>query len=160
VITVWSTSPSFFWKNEFITLDLGETKQINRFNMYASTNMFGIDYSPTNFRIETSMDNMNWKAIATENSYDSQSVHDDSWDFKIPEAQYIRVYITKAKTFFIFHLVQIAEIEVYGCDMPENTLVLLEETSKGICQNKQVNLVSFDNLLPTTPGKPVITFLK
>jgi len=159
-LTVWSTSPSFFWKNEFITLDLGETKQINRFNMYASTNMFGIDYSPTNFRIETSMDNMNWKAIATENSYDSQSVHDDSWDFKIPEAQYIRVYITKAKTFFIFHLVQIAEIEVYGCDMPENTLVLLEETSKGICQNKQVNLVSFDNLLPTTPGKPVITFLK
>ena len=159
-LTVWSTSPSFFWKNEFITLDLGETKQINRFNMYASTNMFGIDYSPTNFRIETSMDNMNWKAIATENSYDSQSVHDDSWDFKIPEAQYIRVYITKAKTFFIFHLVQIAEIEVYGCDMPENTLVLLEETSKGICQNKQVNLVCFDNLLLTTPGKPVITFLK
>ena len=158
-LTVWSTSPSFFWKNEFITLDLGETKQINGFNMYAS-NMFGIDYLPTNFQIQISSDNINWKEIASEKGYDIQSTHDDRWDFNTPEAQYIRVYVTKAKTFFIFHLVQIAEIEVYGCDMPGHTLVLLEENSKGNYQNKKANLVSFDNLLPTTPGKPVITFLK
>ncbi len=158
-LTIWSTFPSFFWKNQFITLDLGETKQINGFNMFAS-NMFGIDYLPTNFQIQISSDNINWKEVASEKGYDIQSARDDSWDFNTPEAQYIRVYVTKAKTFFIFHLVQIAEIEVYGCDVPEHTLVLLEENSKGNYQNKQVNLADFDNPLPTTPGKPVITFLK
>jgi hypothetical protein len=156
-LTIWSTFPSFFWKNQFITLDLGEIKQINGFNMFAS-NMFGIDYLPTNFQIQISSDNINWKEVASEKGYDIQSARDDSWDFNTPEAQYIRVYVTKAKTFFIFHLVQIAEIEVYGCDVPEHTLVLLEENSKGNYQNKQVNLADFDNPLPTTPGKPVITF--
>jgi hypothetical protein len=125
--------------------------------MFAS-NMFGIDYLPTNFQIQISMDNINWEEITTEKSYNIQSDSANSWDFNTPEAQYIRLYVTKAKTFFIFHLVQIAEIEVYGCDVPEHTLVLLEENSKGNYQNKQVNLADFDNLLPTTPGKPVITF--
>jgi hypothetical protein len=142
-LTIWSTFPSFFWKNQFITLDLGEIKQING-----------------NFQIQISSDNINWKEVASEKGYDIQSARDDSWDFNTPEAQYIRVYVTKAKTFFIFHLVQIAEIEVYGCDVPEHTLVLLEENSKENYQNKQVNLADFDNPLPTTPGKPVITFLK
>ena len=158
-LTVWSTFPSFFWQNEFITLDLGGIKQINGFYMYAS-DMFGIDYLPTNFQIQISSDNINWKEIASERSYDIQSAHNDIWDFNKPEAQYIRLYVTKAKTFFIFHMVQIAEIEVYGCAMTEHTLASLEENSNGNYQNKQANLVSSDNLLPTTPGKPVITFLK
>ena len=161
-LTVWSTFPSFFWKNEYITFDLGEITQINGFNMYAS-DMFGIDYSPTNFRIETSMDNMNWKAIATENSYDSQSLDDDSWDFNTPEAQYIRVYVTKAKTFFIFHLVQIAEIEVYGCYISEQKLSATnhKDSNKVITQTRnapQEKIEESHQGAPSVPGKPIVTF--
>lgn len=157
--TVWSTSPSFFWENQFITLDFGEIKQINGFNMYAS-DMFGIDYLPTNFQIQISNDNLNWQEIASERGYDVQSTHADSWDFNGTEARYVRLYATKAKTFFIFHLVQIAELEVYGCDLHGLTLVLHDEMSKGKSREEQVNLADSNNRLLTTPGKPVITFLK
>ena len=161
-LTVWSTSPSFFWKNEFITLDLGETKQINGFNMYAS-NMFGIDYLPTNFQIQISMDNINWEEITTEKSYNIQSDSANSWDFNTPEAQYIRVYVTKAKTFFIFHLVQIAEIEVYGCDISEQKLRSTDYkgSNKVIKKTRnapQDNIEESNQVAPSVPGKPIVTF--
>ena len=161
-LTVWSTFPSFFWKNEFITLDLGETKQISEFNMYAS-NMFGIDYFPTNFHIEISMDNVNWEEIIVEKSYEIQSTHADGWDFNRPEAQYIRVYVTKAKTFFIFHLVQIAEIEVYGCDISELKLSSTDykDSNKVIKKTRNApegNIEESHQAAPSAPGKPIVTF--
>jgi hypothetical protein len=161
-LTVWSTFPSFFWKNEFITLDLGETKQINGFNMYAS-NMFGIDYLPTNFQIQISSDNINWKEVASEKGYDIQSTHDDRWDFNTPEAQYIRVYVTKAKTFFIFHLVQIAEIEVYGCDISEQKLRSTDykDSNKVIKKTRNAPKEKIEESYqgtPSVPGKPIVTF--
>jgi hypothetical protein len=163
-LTTWSTLPSFFWKNEFITLDLGEIKKISGFDMYASS-MFGIDYFPTNFQIQISRDNINWEEITNEKSYDIQANNADIWDLDNPEARYIRVYITKAKTFFIFYLVQIAEIEVYGWDMPEQTLLQLEKDSltnnkkpEENDQEEKGNSQDFDNQPPTTPGKPMITF--
>ena len=132
--------------------------------MYASK-MFGIDYLPTNFQIQISRDNINWEEITNEKSYDIQDTNADSWDLDNPEARYIKVSITKAKTFFIFYLVQIAEIEVYGCDTPEQTLLQLEKDSlsnnkKPEENNKEEtgNPQDFDNQSPTIPGKPVIAF--
>ena len=47
----------------------------------------------------------------------------DSWDFKSLECRYIRVYISKTKSiFFFFKVAQIAEIEVYGCDITSGQL--------------------------------------
>ncbi len=161
-LTVWSTFPSFFWKNEYITFDLGETKQISGFNMYPS-NMFGIDYFPTNFHIQISMDNMNWEEITTEKSYNIQSNSANSWDFNTPEAQYIRVYVTKAKTFFIFHLVQIAEIEVYGCNISELKLSATDhkksnEVIKKTRNAPQEKIEGSHQEAPSAPGKPTVTF--
>ena len=161
-LTVWSTFPSFFWKNEYITFDLGEIKQISEFNMYAS-NMFGIDYFPTNFHIEISMDNVNWEEIIVEKSYEIQSTHADGWDFNRPEAQYIRVYVTKAKTFFVFYLVQIAEIEVYGCDISEQKLSSTDykDSNKVIKETRnalQEKTEEFHQGAPSAPGKPIVTF--
>jgi hypothetical protein len=165
-LTVWSTLPSIFWKNEFITLDLGETKQISGFDMYASK-MFGIDYLPTSFQIQISKDNITWEDMGSEKDYTFQSAYSDSWEFNTPEARYIKVSITKAKTFFIFYLVQIAEIEVYGCDMPEQTLALLEEEHvikdeifKVIDQEEKdaEKTLDINQGKPSVPGKPVVTF--
>ncbi len=165
-LTVWSTLPSIFWKNEFITLDLGETKQLSGFDMYASK-MFGIDFFPTNFQIQISKDTITWADMGSEKDYTFQSAYSDSWEFNTPEARYIKVSITKAKTFFIFYLVQIAEIEVYGCDMPEQTLALLEEEHvikdeifKVIDQEEKdaEKTLDINQGKPSVPGKPVVTF--
>jgi len=164
-LTTWSTLPSFFWKNEFITLDLGEIKKISDFDMYASR-MFGIDYFPANFKIETSRDNADWKEMTTENSYNIKAAYTDSWDFNASEARYIRVSITKAKFFFIFfYIVQIAEIEVYGWDMPEKPPLLLEEkylikdeTDKDNEEKETEKADILNHEIPGVPGKPVVTF--
>ena len=127
--TTWSTLFSFFKKDEFITLDLGEIKRISWFTMQAASTLFGTDYFPVNFTIEISSDTVTWDKISTEQGYAPplQSTHSDSWDFKGLECRYIRVYITKAKNIlFFFKMAQIAEIEVYGCNTTEALRSLLK----------------------------------
>jgi hypothetical protein len=171
--TTWSTLFSFFKKDEFITLDLGEIKRINWFTMQAASTLFGTDFFPINFTIEISSDNMTWEEISTEQGYAPpiQSTHSDSWDCKSLECRYIRVYITKAKTiFFFFKMAQIAEIEVYGCNITddnpllakENASMVTEEDSKREESNQQESDVQKDlhQILPTIPGKPIITIFK
>jgi hypothetical protein len=171
--TTWSTLFSFFKKDEFITLDLGEIKRINWFTMQAASTLFGTDFFPINFTIEISSDNMTWEEISTEQGYSPpiQSTHSDSWDCKSLECRYIRVYITKAKTiFFFFKMAQIAEIEVYGCNITddnpllakENASMVTEEDSKREESNQQESDVQKDlhQILPTIPGKPIITIFK
>jgi len=165
--TYWSTIPSFFLKEEFITLDLGEIKRVRWFNMYA-LDLFGIDFFPVNFKIQISRDNITWEEMSTEEDYTRplQPTPSDSWDFGSLECRYIRVYITKAKTlFFIFHVAQIAEIRVYGCDLPEHIIFTGEDLSvskteitKEHAQEEKTTLPDADQRLPSTPGKPVVRF--
>lgn len=163
--TFWSSAVTFFWTNEFITLDLGETKQISSIGMLG-TELFGIDYFPTNFQIQVSKDNLNWEEVMNENDYRIQSSDtNNSWHLNTPEARYVRIYITKAKTFFLLHLVQIAEIEVYGCDMSEpltkrfaERLLINDEKQEDNTQAESLNIPVPEQLVPTTPGRPEITF--
>jgi len=163
-LTFWSTTPKLFWRNESITLDLGEIKQISRMDMYGSK-FFTIDFFPVNFQIEISRDSINWEEVCNEKGYVLQSAHSDSWELNNLEARYLRVYITKAKTFFIFYLAQITEIEVYGCDIPEQNLTLLEDTSSikdGEIRDHIPEEIGegaeLDQSPPSVPGRPVITF--
>jgi len=165
-LTLWSTAPTTSWNNEFITLDFGTTKLVEKIDMYAS-HLFNLDFFPVNFKIEASTNNTTWSTISTEQDYTLKSVSPDSWDFNSPaEARYLRIAITKAKTFFIFHLAQIAEIEVYGTDLPNEYPSLPEtppppadETSP---DNSTSNEVVSDNTdtqgLPGVPGKPLVNF--
>jgi len=165
-LTLWSTAPTTSWNNEFITLDFGTTKLVEKIDMYAS-HLFNLDFFPVNFKIEASTNNTTWSTISTEQDYTLKSVSPDSWDFNSPaEARYLRIAITKAKTFFIFHLAQIAEIEVYGTDLPNEYPSLPEtppppadETSP---DNSTSNEVVSDNTdtqgLLGVPGKPLVNF--
>ena len=165
--TFWSTIPSFSLKDEFVTLDLGEIKRIRWFNMYA-LDLFGIDFFPVNFKIQISRDNITWEEMSAEEDYTPplQPTPSDSWDFGSLECRYIRVYITEAKTlFFTFHLAQIAEIRVYGCDIPEHIIFTGEnlslsetEVTKEHAQEEKTTLPDADQRLPSTPGKPVVRF--
>lgn len=165
-LTFWSSAATFFWKNEFITLDLGEIKRVSSIDMQG-TKLFGIDYFPTNFQIQMSEDNLNWKELINENDYSIQSSDTkNSWDFNTVKARYIRFYITKAKTFFLFHLVRIAEVEVYGCDVSEQKLASPDEhianqsglQTGGVLHDHAESLGKSHQGIPSTPGKPVVTF--
>ena len=166
--TTWSTVLSFFKKDEFITLDLGAIKRISWFSMQAASTLFGTDFFPVNFRIEISKDNSMWEEIRTEEGYSPpiQSTHMESWDCKSLECRFIRVYISKAKSIFLFFKVaQIAEIEVYGCDSTSGQLPSLSHEEPSINEKREalsryeVSGKDSDNgRQPSIPGKPVVTF--
>jgi hypothetical protein len=165
-MTTWSTF-SFFKREEFITLDLGELKRINSVIMYASK-LFGIDSFPTNFLIQVSRDNISWANVNTAQGYvpPIEYPYSDSWNLNNLACRYIRVYITKAKTlFFFFQVSQIAEIEVYGCDVEEYVPVLAEEdSSRKDGREEERSMGTADKTTdsnqktPTVPGRPEISF--
>ena len=163
-LTFWSTPPSLYRKNEFITLDLGEIKQMSRIDMYA-LKFLTMDFFPVNFQIQLSSDNINWEEIRSEKNYTLKSTHFDSWELNSLEARYLRVSITKAKTFFIFYVAQIAEIEVYGCDIPEQNFAPLDDTASikdaepgDTLPEEGGEAAELDQAPPSVPGRPVITF--
>ncbi len=171
--TTWSTFYSFFGKDEFITLDLGEIKRISWFTMQAASSIFGADFFPVNFKIETSCDSVTWEVMSTEEGYTPplQSTRSDTWDLKSLECRYIRVYMTKLKTLFLFFkLAQIAEIEVYGCTINDETPLLAQDDSFAVQENhdqaKQYHQEESglqkepEQMLPTIPGRPTITLFK
>ena len=135
--------------------------------MYA-LDLFGIDFFPVNFKIQISKDNITWEEMSTEEDYTRplQPTPSDSWDFGSLECRYIRVYITEAKTlFFSIHLAQIAEIRVYGCDIPEHIIFTGEERSvseteigKDHTKGEGTTLPAADQRLPSAPGKPEVRF--
>ena len=171
--TTWSTLLSFFKRDEFITLYLGAVKRISWITMQAASTLFGTDFFPVNFTLEISSDNQTWEKIGTEQGYTPpiKSSRTDSWDFKSLECRYIRVYITEAKTTLLFFkMAQIAEIEVYGCNITDEPPLLAGDDSASAGdegrkqeagrQQPSVGQKELQEMLPTIPGKPVITRFK
>jgi len=168
--TIWSSVVSLFKRNEYITLDFGTSKKIVELSMYASR-MFGVDFFPTNFKIQVSQDNITWIDVSNEQGYVfGQTLSSDSWNTNGCECRYLRIYITNSKTLFLFfHIAQIAEIEVYGCDNSDQPSQLLpgEGTSFVDSMVKEANIpnktadrtiIDLFTRTPSTPGKPEITF--
>lgn len=167
--TMWSALFSLFKKEEFITLDLGTVKKISGLSMYGAQ-LFGVDFFPTNFKIQISKDNTTFQDIKSEAGYSfAQAPSSDSWDMSGFECRYIRISITRAKTlFFFFQLAQIAEIEVYGCDSGQEPSQFVSEQGSIEPKNntnlakKKSGAVSsplYENV-PSIPGKPVIRFIE
>ncbi len=165
-VTAWSTF-SFFQKEEFITLDLGELKRVSSFNMFAAK-LYGLDYFPANFQIQTSRDNINWLTVSSEQGYTSsfEPPYSDSWNFDNHSCRYIRVYITRAKTLlFFFRIAQIAEIEVYGCDVEAYVPQLAGEDSlPEDMRKKETKEILLGEVtvpvqgVPSVPGRPEVEF--
>jgi hypothetical protein len=169
--TAWSSVISLFKKDQYITLDLGTIKKISGLSMYASR-LFGVDFFPTNFTIQASHDNATWVDISSEQGYVfGQSLSSGNWEMSGLESRYIRIYITQSKTLFLlFKLAQIAEIEVYGCNTTvsspllaqENTSLVTEEDGhpEGSTPQKSGGQKELKQMLPTIPGKPIITLFE
>ena len=117
--TGWLSPLRFSKRDEYITLDLGETKIVDRIDIL-SHSLLLFDLFPLDFQIMLSSDNENWTEIFNESDYASPSSHTDSWVFEETKARYIKLVITEAKPFlFFFYLTYIPEIEVHGCDITD-----------------------------------------
>ena len=163
--TTWSTF-SFLKREEFVSLDLGGMKRLSGITMYASK-MFGIDYFPTNFQIQISRDSSTWATINNEQGYTPplQSPYRDNWNFEIIECRYIRVYITKAKSlFFFFQAAQIAEIEVYGCDIEDDIPLVSRQAPALSSGQEESGSIAVEGSIHTRqeiltpPGRPEVRF--
>jgi hypothetical protein len=136
--------------------------------------MYAIDffytcYFPVNFQIEISKDKIDWEELYTVRNYAPKPAKSDSWNLNSNEGRYIKVYITKAKIFFFFfYLTQIAEIEVFGYDLPEEQQSIkpadtpLVTPGKPLKENKEGETPGEEGELgqglPGVPGTPVINF--
>jgi hypothetical protein len=170
-LTFWSSFLAFYWGNESITLDLGEVKLIESVNMYATV-FFNTCYFPVNFQIELSKNNIDWEELYTLRNYTPKPAKSDSWNLNSYEGRYIKIYITKARIFFFFfYLTQIAEIEVYGYDLPEDQqsekpddtpLVTPGKPDDGSKEEKEGETPGEEaggvQGAPGIPGKPAIIF--
>ncbi len=164
-LTAWSAF-SFAGKDQFITLDLGEIKNFSSLTMYASK-MFGTDFFPRDFQIQISRDNNTWASIKNEQGYvpPLQPPYKDTWDFDELSCRYLRISITRAPMLFaLFRVVQIAEIEVYGCDLEEAPPSMAEAASagepgeKGREKSRAGSLKAKSSITPSTPGRPHVSF--
>jgi len=164
-LTAWSAF-SFSGKDQFITLDLGEMKTLSSLTMYASK-IFGTDFFPADFQIQVSRDNNTWAGINSEQGYTPplQPPYKDTWDCDKLSCRYIRVYISKAKTlFFFFRVAQIAEIEVYGCDLEDTVPPMAGKDSvlkPGVKEREEGTPGSPElqrPITPSVPGKPAVRF--
>jgi hypothetical protein len=164
-LTAWSAF-SFVKRDQFITLDLGEIKKLRGLNMYASR-LFGTDFFPTDFQMEISRDNSTWASIGKEWGYTPpiQSPYAEKWEFGGIDCRYVRIAITKSKTLFLFlHLAQIAEIELYGCDIEDDIPLITGQASAVRASQEKLDKIIIEDSIDinqgelTTPGKPEVRF--
>jgi hypothetical protein len=127
--TGWLSSPRLFQRDEFITIDLGETKTVNRVDI--SSDLFlQFDLFPHDFEVQASTDNQNWVTLFTVENYYLPSSRSETWTFEETEACYIRMVITKSKRFFLFfYAAYIADIAVYGCTEAETESIELASST-------------------------------
>ncbi|MDX1778196.1 MAG: discoidin domain-containing protein, partial [Thermodesulfobacteriota bacterium] len=170
--TAWSTVLRFFQRDEFLTIDLGEVKNITSLSMYASR-MFGTDFFPTNITIQVSSDSITWIDMDNLQGYSPPigTTTSDNWNYNNLEGRYLKISISKCRIFLLlFKVAQIAEIEVYGCEktdqgpiLHENTIHAANEAEKLVNseeENDLQNNLSVHPNVPSVPGKPSIRFHK
>jgi hypothetical protein len=163
--TGWLSPLRLSMQDEYITLDLGETKIVHRIEIFSPPFLLS-DLFPLDFKILVSTDNEQWTEIFTEENYSSPSSRTDSWVFEEIKAHYIMMNITKSKRFLLlFHLAYIAEIKVHGCAEDDtlgsqlNSMIPADHTKTGAVKlpdsdapdEKKPPLVDSP---PGRPGKP------
>lgn len=164
--TSWATFFTLFKKDASITLDLGSEKTITSLSLYASR-IFGIDVLPANIELQISNDNNTWETIsAIAESADLESTNADNWRIKDHKCRYLKLCISGRKTFLLFQLAQIAELEIYGCDdatdhppfsaqssSSSETVELLVPNESLVKESSKA-----EPLAPGVPGRPLVSF--
>jgi len=166
--TGWLSPLRFiFMKEEYIMLDLGQTKIVNSIEITSKPFLF-FNLCPSDFKIQLSLDTIKWTDAVNVNDYSSSPSHSDTWFFDETKARYIKLVITKAKPFlFIFYLSYLSEIEASGCSEAETenssaepTTTFTDTAPKPVkvipdIHNKDTYTPLLNMLVPERPGKPV-----
>ena len=154
-------------QDEYITIDLGETRVVNRIDIASNPFLF-FNLFPRAFKLQGSTDNYTWVDLFAVTDYSPPLSHTGSWVFDETEARYIKVVATEGKRFmFFFHASYIAEIKVHGCAEPDIEAPELLSTSApdrtGTYEEQQTldaqgagkQQLQPGTGLPGRPGKPV-----
>ncbi len=118
-VTGWLSRMRRVMQEEYITLDLGGVKVINRIDIH-SKRFIGRDLFPRDFKVQVSADMQSWTDVVAEQDYTLPAARSASWSFDGTEAAYVKLVATRPQKFLVFYyLTYISEIEVYGCAEPE-----------------------------------------
>ncbi|MHC5076951.1 MAG: discoidin domain-containing protein, partial [Planctomycetota bacterium] len=154
-------------QEEYITIDLGETRVVNRIEI-SSNGFLLLNLFPRDFKLQGSTDNYNWVDLSVVTNYTPPLSRNDSWIFDETEARYIKVVTTRGKRFmFFFHASYIAEIKVHGCAEPAIEIFELRSTRSSDQTRTDEEQQTLDEQaadkqqlqpstgLPGRPGRPV-----
>jgi hypothetical protein len=165
--TGWLSPLQRTMQDEHITLDLGDITVINRIDT-CSNSFLLLDLFPRDFKFQGSTDNENWIDLFTVTDYSPPFSRTESWSFDTTQLRYIRMLITKTRSFlFFFHTAYVAEIKVYGCAEPgtgtpellststlSQTGPRLRQQAPDTQENKKKQLQP-SGATPGRPGRPV-----
>lgn len=166
--TGWLSRLRRVMQDEYITLDLGGVKVVNRVDLH-SKRFIGRDLFPRGFKVQVSTDMRSWTDVVNEQNYTLPASRSASWSFDGAEAAYVKFVATASRKFtFFYYMNYISEIEVYGCAEPEvpepeglavtqaagesQTLRLKEAFDREVA-GKKGPLIGGE--IPDRPGKPL-----
>jgi hypothetical protein len=166
--TGWLSPLRRAMQEEYIILDLGGAKVINRIDI-RSNRFIGRDLFPRDFKVQVSADNQNWTDVVSEQGYTLPASRSASWSFDGAEAAYVKLVAATPQKFLVFYyLTYISEIEVYGCaetEVPEpeglaatqsagesRSLLSKEAFDREVAAKKGPVI---GDALPGRPGKPL-----
>ena len=133
----WCTAKSHNAVSEFIIIDYGSIVAVNIVEIYPSPS--GKTTFPSEFRLECSIDGINWEVIKTENRF---TLDDDAYRLLLPITvfQYLKVYIIKPKRIAAKYFAEIGKIQagIQGA-------VSITASSSSSYEHDPSNLMEIDN---------------
>ncbi len=128
---------------QYITLDLGEIKEVNRVDLYpgGSGSLCGYNY-PTDFRVLTSADGNSWTEVVSKTGFTFDRAKVPVFRFAAIRARYVRVAVlfpdTSGRSY-----TELGEIAIYndGGDIPDDIPTLYvpgEDTLRSLVVGKSV----------------------
>ena len=133
----WCTAKSHNAVSEFIIIDYGSIVAVNIVEIYPSPS--GKTTFPSEFRLECSMDGINWEVLKAENKF---TLDEDAYRLLLPITvfQYLKVYIIKPKRIAAKYFAEIGKIQagIQGA-------VSITASSSSSYEHDPSNLMEIDN---------------
>lgn len=122
--------------NEWITIDLGQQRSIERVKLYPRGDSGNIGEGfPVDFTIQVSDDNATWKTIVIQTNYAKPDQSAQTFSFPAQNARYVKINGEKLRMNAgdaNSYRMQFAEIEIYGVKPVENITVGSENNTTSL----------------------------
>ncbi|MBI3267673.1 MAG: discoidin domain-containing protein [Planctomycetes bacterium] len=127
--TAWSTGTKTGPSDEFVTLDLGTTRPVNRVRAMPREQFASL--FPADFRLETSVDGARWVVVKKVEGFQASERTHAVFEFPATPARFVRLVVTRMNGVDGLAYAQIAELEVGEADGPVNTMLRVRWTAGG-----------------------------